>query len=476
MKYDVVIGIEIHCELKTKSKMFSNSPCSFGEEANTCVNEIDLGHPGTLPTINKNGVKKALQACIALNCSIDPLVRFDRKNYYYSDLPKGFQITQQFHPIGSNGYIDIETSVGSKRVRINRIHMEEDTAKQFHLSNETLIDFNRSGTPLIEIVSEADMTSSEEAVKYLQSLQEILYYLGVSDVKMEEGSMRCDINISLKPQGSSVFGTKNEIKNLNSLSNVEKAIEYEIERQRAIYDEGGTIEQCTRRFDEATKTTVLMRLKEGAVDYKYFPEPNIFPIQLDTSWIDELKVQLPELPQARRNRFKTAYGLNEYDCQVLVATKEISDYFEQVMSYTTEAKAAANMMLTDVLAWLNKKGMKINELPCQPENLARLISMISQQVISGKQAKELFDDVMNNKNPEDLATEKGMKQVSDVSFIEQLINDVLDEQTQSIEDYKNGKDRALGFLVGQVMKKSKGQANPALTNKMLTDALKKRIN
>ena len=282
MEYDVTIGIEIHVQLKTNTKMFSGAPTSFGRKANTCVNEIDLGHPGTLPEVNKEAVRKAIQACTALHLTIDPLVKFDRKNYYYSDLPKGYQITQQFHPIGRDGYVEIESDGQIKKIRIERIHMEEDTAKQFHLTNFSLIDFNRAGTPLIEIVSRPDMKNGQEAEAYVEALRQTLYYLGVSDVKMEEGSMRCDVNISLAPKGSRTLGVKNEIKNINSISHIGKAVEYEIQRQSALLEAGEEVHQETRRFDDKTNTTISMRVKEGTVDYKYFPEPNIFPIRLDS--------------------------------------------------------------------------------------------------------------------------------------------------------------------------------------------------
>ena len=292
MEYDVTIGIEIHCQLKTDTKMFSGAPTSFGRKANTCVNEIDLGMPGVLPEVNREAVKKAVMACTALHLDIDPLVKFDRKNYYYSDLPKGFQITQQFHPIGRNGYVEIETAEGKKKIRINRIHMEEDTAKQFHLTKFSLLDFNRAGTPLIEIVSEPDMHSGEEAEAYVEALRQTLYYIGVSDCRMEEGSMRCDTNVSISPKGSGVLGTKNEIKNLNSISHIGKAVNYEIERQKKLLEAGEKVLQETRRFDEKSGETVLMRRKEGNVDYKFFPEPNIFPIRLSDEWIKERKIQI----------------------------------------------------------------------------------------------------------------------------------------------------------------------------------------
>ena len=330
MNYETIIGIEIHCELKTKTKMFSSAPVAFGEVANTCTNEIDLGHPGTLPCVNKEAVRLAVKACTAMNCTIDPLVKFDRKNYYYSDLPKGYQITQQFHPIGRNGCVTIETENGTKDIRINRIHMEEDTAKQFHSDAGTLIDFNRAGTPLIEIVSEADMRSGAEAAAYVEKLRTLLYYLGVSDVKMEEGSMRCDVNVSIRPVGSETFGTKTEVKNLNSISNVQKAIDAEVERQIALVEAGEKVEQATRRYDETQKTTILMRKKEGSVDYKFFPEPNIFPIRLSDAWIKDIQDNMEELPDARKARYMSENGLSDYDAGVLVANRELSDFYDAV--------------------------------------------------------------------------------------------------------------------------------------------------
>ncbi len=474
MKYDVVIGFEIHCELKTKHKMFSAGPAAFGQRANTCVNEIDLGHPGTLPSVNKQAVRYAIMASTALNMSIDRLVRFDRKNYYYTDLPKGFQITQQFHPIGSNGYLDIETEDGIKRIRIERLHMEEDTAKQFHLDTQTLIDFNRSGTSLVEIVSLPDMSSGKEAAAYVSKLREILFYLGVSDVKMEEGSMRCDINISLKPEGSEKYGTKVEIKNLNSISNVQKAVDFEIERQSKIYDENGRVAQETRRFDEATQTTVSMRMKEASVDYKYFPEPNIFPILLDSEWVKKIQENLPELPDQRRTRYMNEYGLGSYDANVLISNKELSDFYEEVCKVAKDGKIAANWCISELSGALAKRSETLSSMKLSADHLGALINMILDKEISGKQAKEVFEDVLEGKDPKEVAAAKGMKQVSDTSAILALINQVLDENPQSIADFKNGKSRAVGFLVGQVMKKSKGQANPAMTNQLLTEELKKR--
>ena len=474
MEYDVTIGIEIHCQLKTATKMFSGAPTSFGRQANTCVNEIDLGQPGTLPCVNKEAIAKAIEACTALHLTIDPLVKFDRKNYYYSDLPKGFQITQQFHPIGRNGYVMIDTPEGKKKIRINRIHMEEDTAKQFHLTKFSLLDFNRAGTPLIEIVSEPDMHNGQQAEAYVEALRQTLYYIGVSDCKMEEGSMRCDVNVSISPKGSGVLGTKNEIKNLNSISHIGKAVDYEVERQKKILESGEKVLQETRRYDDKTGTTILMRRKEGNVDYKFFPEPNIFPIRLDQAWIRQIQDSMPELPEARKERYTKEYGLNKHDIDILIDNKEMSEFFEKCMQYSKDAKGVCNWLLSDVSAWLNKNEKTIDHCDLKPEHLARLVGMIDDGKISSKQAKELVEDLMLGKDPEETAKAKGLQQVSDTGAIVQMVEEVLDANPQAIADFKAGKDRAVGFLVGQVMKKSKGQANPGLVSKTIKEALAKR--
>ena len=473
MKYYVTIGIEIHCELKTNTKMFSSAPVRFGETANTCVNAIDLAHPGTLPCINKKAVELAIKACTATHCTLDTLLKFDRKNYYYSDLPKGYQITQQFHPIGRDGYVMINVDGEEKKIRLERIHMEEDTAKQFHKDTGTYIDFNRAGTPLIEIVSKPDMHTAKEAAAYVETLRKNLLYLNVSDVKMEEGSMRCDVNISLSPDPDTL-GVKTEIKNLNSIANVQKAVQAEIERQSALLDAGERIVQATRRYDEGQKTTILMRKKEGNVDYKYFPEPNIFPIQLDEAWVRNIQENLEELPDARIERFMKEFGLNEYDSNVLVSDREMADFFEDVCKHTEDAKKAANWIIGEVSAWLNKNNKGFKDVPCTPQALATLINVIAKGEISGKQGKTVFEEVMLGKDPKKVIEEKGMKQVSDDSAILALVTQVLDANPQSIEDFKNGKDRAVGFLVGQVMKASRGQANPKRTNELIKEELNKR--
>lgn len=472
-EYKPTIGIEIHCELKTNTKMFSGAPVRFGETANTNTSVIDLGHPGTLPCVNKNAVRLAIKACTGLNCEIDPLVKFDRKNYYYSDLPKGFQITQQFHPIGRDGSIEIETSEGKKTVRIERIHMEEDTAKQFHRDSGTYIDFNRAGTPLIEIVSRPDMHSAEEAAAYVDALRQILFYLNVSDVKMEEGSMRCDVNISLS-DNPDVLGTKVEVKNLNSIANVQKAVQAEIERQTALLENGEKVEQATRRYDEPSRSTILMRKKEGNVDYRYFPEPNIFPIQLDPEWIASIQASLEELPKARVERFVSDFGLRPYDAEVLVADRDKADFFEEAMKSAKDGRKMANWIIGDISAYLNKNNLSFEQSNLTPEHAAELVNVVEEGKISGKQAKEIFEDVMNGKKPSDVIKEKGMEQVSDDGALLEIVTSVLDKNPKSIEDYKNGKDRAIGFLVGQVMKASKGKANPKKTNELIRTELAKR--
>ena len=474
MEYETVIGIEIHCELKTNTKMFSGAPVGFARKANTSTNEIDLGHPGTLPCVNKEAVRMALKACTALNMTIEPLVRFDRKNYYYSDLPKGFQITQQFHPIGEHGKLTIHVDGKDKEIGITRLHMEEDTAKQFHYDFGTMLDFNRAGTPLVEIVSEPDMRSGKEAAAYVEKLRSILYYLDVSDVKMEEGSMRCDVNVSVREKGSTKFGTKTEIKNLNSISNVQKAIDYETKRQIEAIESGEGVKQETRRFDEAKKITVPMRSKEGNVDYKFFPEPNIPPIQLSKEFIDDALKNMPELPDAILNKLINQYGIGEKEANILVATKEMIRYFTEVMKYAKNAKLVCNWVLVDVSAVLNKENLTFDKCPIQPEALGELINMIDAKTISNKQAREVFEAIQQGASPKQYVEEHNLAQNSDTDALMALVQEVLDENPQAISDFKGGKDRAAKALVGQVMKKSKGTANPQLASELLMQEIVKR--
>ncbi len=475
MNFEVVIGLEVHCELTTKSKMFSASPVTFGMAPNTQTNEIDLGFTGTMPVLNKAGVEYAIRVCHVLNMEIDDLVCFDRKNYYYSDLPKGFQITQDRRPIGKNGQVTVEVDGKEKIVEIERLHMEEDTAKQVHYDDYTLIDYNRAGIPLIEIVTKPTIRSGKEAAAYLEKLRSIFLYTQVSDAKLEEGSMRCDVNISLRPYGSEKFGTKTEIKNLNSISNVQKAIEFEVARQEKILLMGGKIQQETRRYDETLKETVLMRLKGDAVDYKYYPEPNILPIRLDQQWIQSIIDALPEMPEKRIERYVNEYKLPLVDSKILVQTKEISDYFNETVHYTNEYKLVSNWILGEVMAYLNKHNLNIKEIKMKPEYLAKMINFIVDETISSKQAKKVFDLLMKEgKDPEIIIEENHMKQISSEEEIRKIVCEILEQNPQSIEDFKNGKDRAVGFLVGQIMKATNGQVNPGKTNKILMAELKTR--
>ncbi|WP_041139354.1 Asp-tRNA(Asn)/Glu-tRNA(Gln) amidotransferase subunit GatB [Beduini massiliensis] len=475
MNFEVIIGLEVHCELTTQSKMFSASPVTFGQAPNTKVNEVDLGMTGTMPVLNKTGVEYAVRVCHALNMEIDELLRFDRKNYYYSDLPKGFQITQDRFPIGRNGTMEIEVDGKKKTIEIERLHMEEDTAKQLHFDDHTLIDYNRSGIPLIEIVTKPNIRSGKEAAAYLEKLRSIFLYTKVSDAKMEEGSMRCDVNVSIRPFGSDKFGTRTEIKNLNSISNVQKAIEFEVSRQEKILLQGGKVLQETRRYDEGLKETVLMRSKGDAVDYKYYPEPNILPIRLDHQWVLDIKEALPEMPEERIKRYVEKYQLPKNDAKILVATKEISDYYDEAIRYTKEYKLVCNWLLGETMAYLNKSNTTIEAIKMIPKCLAEMVNCVVDETISSKQAKKVFDLMMETgKDPETIIEENHMKQISSVDEIRKIVCDVLDKNPQSIEDYKNGKDRAVGFLVGQIMKVTGGQANPGITNKVLIEELKSR--
>ncbi|MEG0275446.1 MAG: Asp-tRNA(Asn)/Glu-tRNA(Gln) amidotransferase subunit GatB [Coprobacillus sp.] len=475
MNFEQVIGLEVHCELKTHSKMFSASPVTFGEEVNTKINEVDMGMTGTMPVLNKRGVEFAIRVCHALHMEIDELLCFDRKNYYYSDLPKGFQITQDKRPIGRNGYMDIEVDGVITRIEIERLHMEEDTAKQFHFDDYSLIDYNRAGIPLIEIVTRPNIRSGAQAAAYLEKLRQIFLYTDVSDAKMEEGSMRCDVNISLRPYGSDKYGIRTEIKNLNSISNVQKAIEFEALRQEKVLIQGQEVLQETRRFDEEKKETIMMRAKGDAVDYKYYTEPNILPIRISHQWVEDIKNQLPMFADEREALYINKHGLPKTDAHILVSNKEVSDFYEKVIISCQEYKLICNWLLGEVQAYLNKENITLSETKLTPEYLAKMISFIQDGIISSKQAKIVFECLINEgKDPEVIIEEKGMKQISNPDELKKIINEILDVNEQSIQDYAAGKDRAVGFLVGQIMKKTGGQANPSMTSQILISLLKER--
>mgnify|MGYP000749111581 FL=1 len=475
MHFETVIGLEVHVELKTDSKIFSPSPAHFGAEPNTNTNVIDLGYPGVLPVVNKRAVEWGMKAAMALNMTVARESKFDRKNYFYPDNPKAYQISQFDQPIGENGWIDIEVNGETKRIGITRAHLEEDAGKLTHKNGYSLVDLNRQGTPLIEIVSEPDIRTPEEAYAYLEKLRSIIQYIEVSDVKMEEGSMRCDANISIRPYGQEKFGTKTELKNLNSFTFVRKGLEYEEKRQEQVILSGGKIEQETRRFDETTGTTKLMRVKEGSDDYRYFPEPDIVPMIISDEWMEEVRKTIPELPDARQRRYQEELGLPAYDAHVLTLTKEMSDMFEKTVSLGADAKLASNYLMVDVNAYLNKVQKELSETALTAEGLAGMIKLITDGTISSKIAKKVFAELIEHGgDAAQIVKEKGLVQVSDSGQLLAWVNEALDNNPKSIEDYKNGRDRAIGFLVGQIMKASKGQANPQMINKMLLEEIAKR--
>ena len=474
MDFEAVIGLEIHVELKTKSKMFSNAPVTFGELPNTSTVPLDFAFPGTMPVVNKQAVIDAIRMSNALHMSIDKELHFDRKNYFYSDLPKGYQITQQARPIGSNGYLTINTSNGEKKIRIERLHMEEDTCKQLHSWDCSLLDYNRAGIPLIEIVSMPDMRSGEEAMKYVEKIRSIVTFLDVSDGKMEEGSLRCDVNISIREKGMETFGTKVEIKNLNSVANVQKAIDFEFKRQIELVTSGQEVRQETRRFDEAKKETVLMRVKTDSVDYKYFEEPNIIPIVLSDEFVQNAIDTSLELADSKLERYKNI-GLSDYDASMLIMDKDVSNYFDECLKGDASPKLLANWVIVDIQSILNKEMISIKDFKVSPMNLSKLVSLIESGKISNKQGREIFQEMLkNNESPDELMKKMGTSMISDENEILNMIKEVIDLNPQSVIDYKNGKDRAVGFLVGQIMKKTQGKVNPALTNKLVVEELKRR--
>ncbi|GER67996.1 aspartyl/glutamyl-tRNA(Asn/Gln) amidotransferase subunit B [Weizmannia acidilactici] len=477
MNFETVIGLEVHVELKTDTKIFSPAPAHFGAEPNTNTNVIDLGYPGVLPVLNKKVVDYAMKAAMALNCEIATETKFDRKNYFYPDNPKAYQISQFDKPIGKNGWIEIEVDGVKKKIGITRIHMEEDAGKLSHAASEgySLVDLNRQGTPLIEIVSEPDIRSPEEAYAYLEKLKSIIQYTGVSDCKMEEGSLRCDANISIRPVGQKEFGTKTELKNLNSFNFVRKGLAYEQERQKQVLLSGGVIEQETRRFDEATGKTILMRVKEGSDDYRYFPEPDLVDLYIDDEWKERVRAEIPELPDERKKRYTEALGLPAYDAMVLTLTKEMSDFFEATIAADADPKQASNWLMGEVSAYLNSAQKELHEIALTPESLAGMIKLIENGTLSSKMAKKVFRELVEKGgDPEKIVKEKGLVQISDEGELLKIVTEVLDKNEQSIIDFKNGKDRALGFLVGQVMKATKGQANPPIVNKLLIQEINKR--
>jgi aspartyl-tRNA(Asn)/glutamyl-tRNA(Gln) amidotransferase subunit B len=473
-KYETVIGLEVHVELHTTTKIFCGCATSFGAEPNTRTCPVCLGHPGVLPVLNSQAVDYAMKAAMALNCQIASVSKFDRKNYFYPDLPKAYQISQFDKPIGEHGYIDIEVNGETKRIGITRVHLEEDACKLSHVDGgfASLVDINRGGTPLIEIVSEPDIRSPEEARAYLEKMRSIMLYCDVSDVKMEEGSLRCDANISLRPYGQEKFGTKAELKNMNSFRGVQRGLEYEEIRQAEVLESGGRVVQETRRWDEGQGKTFSMRSKEEAHDYRYFPDPDLVTLHIDDEWKARIRSSIPELPDARKVRYTDDFGLSAYDAEVITASKLIADLFEESLQYTKDAKAVANWIMGDLLGYLNANGLEPKDAKITGKGLGEMIGLIEKGTISGKIAKTVFKSMLETgKEPQKIVEEQGLVQISDEGAIKAIVQSVVDANPQSVADFKAGKEKAIGFLVGQVMKESKGKANPGLANKLILEVL-----
>lgn len=473
-KYEAVIGLEVHAQLSTESKAFCGCSTKLGVDPNSNVCPVCLGHPGVLPVLNKKVVEFTALMGLATNCKINEQSVFARKNYFYPDLPKGYQISQYEEPICENGFIEIKTKDGNtKKIGITRIHMEEDAGKSIHTQgNYSLVDVNRCGVPLIEIVSEPDIRTSEEAYLYLSKIKQIVQYLEICDANMEEGSLRCDVNISVRLKGEKKFGVKTEIKNMNSFRNVERAIDYEINRQIELIEEGEKIIQQTLLWDADSNEAYPMRTKEEAHDYRYFPDPDLLPVIVDYEWRQEIEKNLTELPDLKLQRFINDYSLSPYDAQILTQTKQLANYFEEVASISNDYKLTSNWITGDVMAVINDKKIDISDFPISPVNLGKLINLINNQTISGKIAKDVFAEMLdNNLNPEQIVKSKNLVQISDTSEIENIIDKVISENSTQVQEFKSGKEKVFGFFVGKVMKESKGKANPKLVNEILRNKL-----
>ena len=478
MKYEAVIGLEIHCELKTKTKIFCGCATGFGAEQNTHVCPVCLGLPGVLPTINRRVVEFGIKAGLATNCTINKYSKFDRKNYYYPDLPKNWQTSQYDLPIAEHGWVDIDVEGEKKRIRLTRIHMEEDAGKLVHSGNtikdsaSSNVDYNRTGVPLLEIVSEPDLRSAEEARAYMEKIKAIMEYIDVSNCRMEEGNLRADINVSLRPVGTTELGTRTEMKNINSFKSLVEAIEYEIERQTEVLEDGGHIIQETRTFDPARGITLSMRSKENAHDYRYMPEPDLPPIVTTEEEIEKFRSELPELPDARRARLEKEYGLSDYDAGILTGSRAMAEYFDAVIATGADAKLAANWIMGDLSKNLNAKSITIEKSPVEAKRLGEMILLIMKNTISGKIAKKVFQEMWTSKDaPAKIVEDKGLVQITDTAAIEGIVDEVIAKNEKAVADYKGGNKKAIGALVGQVMKGSKGKANPQMVNELLAKKL-----
>lgn len=476
-KYEMVCGVETHVEMATKTKIFCGCSTEFGKKQNTQVCPVCLGLPGVLPVLNKEVVNLAIKAGLALNCEIAEFSKFDRKNYYYPDLTKNYQTSQYDLPICGKGWLEINVEGRKKVIGITRAHMEEDAGKLVHsgetitTSNSSGVDYNRAGVPLLEIVSEPDMRSVDEVLAYLEELVQIMEYAGISDCKMEQGSVRFDINLSLRLKGNEEFGTRTETKNLNSFSSVRRCLEYEIERQAELLDEGESIVQETRTWDEGKGITLSLRTKEEAHDYRYFPEPDLAPLVIDEEWVEKIRSGMPELPEAKRNRLQSL-GLSEYDARVITSSKAMADYFDQAMEHFDDAKTLANWVMGDLSSLLKADTCSFENSPISPEQLAGLLELIRKGDISGKIGKTVIEEMYHTgKDAKTIVKEKGLAQISDEGELDKIVSDVITNNPKSVADYQSGKESAIGFLVGQVMKATKGQANPGLVNKLLKEKL-----
>jgi aspartyl-tRNA(Asn)/glutamyl-tRNA(Gln) amidotransferase subunit B len=475
MEYEAVIGLEVHAQLLTKSKIFCSCGTTFGAPPNSLTCPVCLGMPGVLPVLNRKVVEFAMKMGLATHCRINPKSLFARKNYFYPDLPKGYQISMFENPLAEHGWVEIAVDGRTRRIGLTRIHMEEDAGKLIHDESRPVsyVDFNRTGVPLIEIVSDPDLRSPEEAAAYLKALRDILVYLEICDGNMEEGSFRCDANVSLRPMGQAGLGTRAELKNMNSFRHVARALEYEIRRQKAVLEDGEAVLQETRLWNEAKGVTEPMRGKEESHDYRYFPDPDLTPIVIGEAWIEEMRKSLPELPEAKRRRFIEVYALPAYDAEVLTGSRELADYFEACVRAGSDPKAASNWIMSELLRELKGDAGRLEACPVRPEQLAALLGMVQQGRLSGKLAKSVFARmVQSGRDPEEIVRAEGLEVVSDAGRLSAIIAEVLAESPAQVEEYRGGKEKVLGFFVGQVMKKTKGQADPKAVNQMLREALK----
>ncbi|MCD6570821.1 MAG: Asp-tRNA(Asn)/Glu-tRNA(Gln) amidotransferase subunit GatB [Deltaproteobacteria bacterium] len=475
MEYDVIIGLEVHAQLLTETKIFCSCSTIFGDKPNTNTCPVCIGMPGVLPVLNKKVVDFGIKLGLATNCHISKTNIFARKNYFYPDLPKGYQITQYENPLCEHGFLDINVDNTVKRIGITRIHMEEDAGKLIHdlKSHRSLIDFNRAGVPLLEIVSEPDIRSTAEAYSYLMELRQLLVYLEICDGNMEQGSFRCDANVSVRPKGSVSFGIRTELKNMNSFRHVQRALDYEINRHIGIIESGGNVLPETMLWDAVSNTTQPMRTKEESHDYRYFPEPDLIPVVVDDAWIEEIEKRLPELPRDKRARFVNVYGLPEYDAEVLTQSRSVADYFEQCVSLLNSPKEISNWIMTEVLRVLKEGSEDIKTLKVTPEMLVSMIRLINDGTISGKIAKDIFEEMATTgRSPELIVKEKGLVQITDEDILKDIVREIIENNPKEVDVYKKGKVQLLGFFVGQVMNATKGKANPRLTNKIIREMLK----